>query len=58
MPKTVVREKENIDDALRRFKREVSRSGTLAEVRKREYYVKPSVNKKLKRIAARNNKKF
>ncbi len=58
MPKTVVREKESIDDALRRFKREVSRSGTLAEVRKREYYVKPSVNKKLKREAARNNKKF
>ncbi len=58
MPKTVVREKENIDDALRRFKREVSKSGTLQEVRKREYYVKPSVNKKLKRIAARNNKKF
>ncbi len=58
MPKTVVRDKETIDDALRRFKREVSKSGTLAEVRKREYYVKPSVNKKLKRIAARNNKKF
>lgn len=58
MPKTVVRDKETIDDALRRFKREVSRSGTLAEVRKREYYVKPSVNKKLKRLAARNNKKF
>lgn len=58
MPKTVVRDKENIDDALRRFKREVSKSGTLQEVRKREYYVKPSVNKKLKRIAARNNKKF
>ena len=45
MPKTVVREKETLDDALRRFKREVSRSGTLAEVRKREYYVKPSVTR-------------
>ena len=33
MPKTIVREKETLDDALRRFKREVSRSGTLAEVR-------------------------
>lgn len=55
MPKTIVREKESIDDALRRFKRDVSRSGTLAEVRKREYYVKPSVNRKLKRQAARTN---
>lgn len=56
MPKTIVRDKENIEDALRRFKRDVSRSGVLQESRKREYYVKPSVNKKLKRQAARANK--
>ena len=55
MPKTVVREKESLDDALRRFKREVSRSGTLAEVRKREYYLKPSVTRKMKRVGARQN---
>ena len=48
MPKTVVKENESIEDALRRFKRDVSRSGTLAEARKREYYLKPSVSKKLK----------
>ena len=48
MPKTVVKENETIEDALRRFKRDVSRSGTLAEARKREYYLKPSVSKKLK----------
>jgi small subunit ribosomal protein S21 len=46
MPKTVVRENENIEDALRRFKRDVSRSGTLAEARKRKHYLKPSVAKK------------
>ncbi len=57
MPKTVVRENDTIEDALRRFKRDVSRSGVLAESRKREFYVKPSVNRKLKRQAARNNKK-
>ncbi|VEU81007.1 30S ribosomal protein S21 [Haploplasma axanthum] len=51
MPKTVVRDTETIEDALRRFKRDVSRSGTLAEVRKRAYYVKPSVDKKLRRRA-------
>jgi small subunit ribosomal protein S21 len=49
MPKTVVRENENIEDALRRFKRDVSRSGTLAEARKRKHYLKPSVAKKEKR---------
>lgn len=52
MSKTIVREKESIEDALRRFKRDVSRSGTLAEARKREFYVKPSVTRKMKRKAA------
>lgn len=53
MPRVVVKEGENLDDALRRFKRQVSRSGTLAEARKREYYVKPGVKRKLKSEAAR-----
>ena len=39
MPRVVVKDNENLDDALRRFKRSVSRNGTLAETRKREYYV-------------------
>ncbi len=52
--KTVVKDNETLEDALRRFKRDVSRSGTLAEARKREYYVKPSVSKKIKQ---RQNKK-
>lgn len=55
MPKTVVRDTESIEDALRRFKRDVSRSGTLAEVRKRKYYEKPSVEKKLRRKANKAN---
>ncbi|MGI6781987.1 MAG: 30S ribosomal protein S21 [Acholeplasmataceae bacterium] len=53
MSKTVVREKETLEDALRRFKRDVSKSGTLAEARKREYYVKPSVDRKMKQKANR-----
>lgn len=55
MAKTVVRSNETLEDALKRFKRDVNRSGTLAEARKREYYVKPSVSKKLK--AKKKNKK-
>ena len=35
---------ESIDSALRRFKRMSQKAGTLAEVRKREHYEKPSVN--------------
>ena len=53
MARVVVRENEQLDDALRRFKRQVSRNGTLLEARKREYYVKPGVAKSLKREAAR-----
>ncbi len=57
MAKVVVKENENLDDALRRFKRQVSRNGTLAEARKREYYVKPGVKRKLKQEAARKARK-
>lgn len=52
MSKIIVKDNEGLDDALRRFKRQVSRNGTLAEARKREYYVKPGVKRKLKSEAA------
>ncbi|MBO4622771.1 MAG: 30S ribosomal protein S21 [Bacilli bacterium] len=53
MPKTIVRENESIEDALKRFKRDVSRAGTLAEVRKREHFLKPSDIRKMKKRAAK-----
>ncbi|MBL1704380.1 30S ribosomal protein S21, partial [Klebsiella pneumoniae] len=53
MSKTVVRKNESLEDALRRFKRSVSKTGTLAEARKREFYEKPSVKRKKKSEAAR-----
>ncbi len=52
MSKIIIKENEGLDDALRRFKRQVSRNGTLAEARKREFYVKPGVRRKLKSEAA------
>ena len=55
MPKTVVRENETIEDTLKRFKRDVSRSGTLQEARKREHFLKPSDIKKMKKRAAKKN---
>ena len=58
MSKTVVRKNESLDDALRRFKRSVSKAGTLQESRKREFYEKPSVRRKKKSEAARKRKKF
>ena len=58
MAKTIVHENESIDDDLRRFKRSVSRSGTLQEYRKREFYEKPSVKRKLKSEAARKRRHY
>ncbi len=58
MSKTVVRKNESLDDALRRFKRSVTKAGTLQEARKREHYEKPSVKRKRKSEAARKRKKF
>lgn len=58
MVETKVRKNETIEDALRRFKRSVSKSGTLAEVKKRKHYEKPSVKRKKKSEAARKKKKF
>ncbi|MCY8160192.1 30S ribosomal protein S21 [Bacillus licheniformis] len=47
---------ESLEDALRRFKRSVSKTGTLQEARKREFYEKPSVRRKKKSEAARKRK--
>lgn len=55
---TRVRKNESLEDALRRFKRSVSKSGTLSEYRKREFYEKPSVKRKKKSEAARKKRKF
>ena len=46
----------NIEDALKRFKRQCARNGVMQEVRKREHYEKPSVKRKKKSEAARKRK--
>jgi len=51
-----VKDNESLDSALRRFKRQCSRSGVLSEIRKREHYEKPSVKRKKKSEAARKRK--
>lgn len=53
---TVVRKHESLTKALRRFNRSVSRNGNLKEYRKREFYTKPSVSRKLKSQEARKRK--
>lgn len=52
MPSIRVRENENFDYALRRFKRSVEKAGTVAEAREREFYEKPTQVRKRKAAAA------
>lgn len=47
---------ENLESAIKRFKRMCQRSGVMQEIRKREHYLKPSVRKKKKSEAARRKK--
>ena len=56
MSKTVVKENETLDDALRRFKRDVSRAGILQECRRREFYLSPSEARKEKARESRKRK--
>jgi len=58
MPRTIVKDGEDLDEALRRFKRQVSKAGTLQEARKREFYLKPGIKRKLKSEMARRNKSY
>ena len=51
-----IKDNESLESALRRFKRQCAKSGVLAEVRKREHYEKPSVERKKKSEAARKRK--
>ena len=52
MPSVKVRENEPFEYALRRFKRACEKAGVLAETRRREYYEKPTQERKRKSAAA------
>ena len=56
MAQVVVREGENLESALKRFKRSCAKDGVMSELRKREHYEKPSVKRKKKSEAARKRK--
>ena len=60
MPQVRLKENEPFDVALRRFKRSCEKAGVLAEVRRREFFEKPTWERKRKGAAAvkRNQKKL
>jgi len=61
--KLKVRDRESIQEAVRRFRKLVERSGIKKEMRRKEYYEKPSESKRraklrAERRARRNRLKF
>jgi len=47
-----VGDNESIDKALRRFKTKYERSGVLKEYKKRTFFVKPSIKKRMEKMKA------
>ena len=52
MPTVRVKENEPFEVAMRRFKRTVEKTGLLTELRAREFYEKPTAERKRKKAAA------
>ena len=52
MPGVRIKESEHFDAALRRFKRTCEKAGILTELRRREYYEKPTQERKRQKAAA------
>ncbi|MBR1581641.1 MAG: 30S ribosomal protein S21 [Bacilli bacterium] len=53
MPRVVDKEGETLDEALRKFKRQVNKASIIQECRKREFFLKKSLKRKLKSENAR-----
>ena len=59
MIKVIVQDTESLDKALKRFKKKYEKAGILKEFRRRQFYSKPSVEKKmLKERAIRKTKRI
>jgi small subunit ribosomal protein S21 len=48
----IIGENESLDKALKRFKKKYERAGILKEYKKRTFYLKPSVRRKMKTAKA------
>ena len=57
MTEVRIKENESLESALKRFKCSCAKAGVIAEVKKREHYVSPSLKRKQKSEAARKNKR-
>jgi small subunit ribosomal protein S21 len=53
LPKTVVRDNETLDDAMKRFKRQVNKAGTIQDYKKHDFFLKKGLKRKEKAKAAK-----
>ncbi|MBN2467274.1 MAG: 30S ribosomal protein S21 [Deltaproteobacteria bacterium] len=53
MPGIMVSDNEPFEIALRRFKKQCERAGIVSEIRRRQFYEKPSIKRKKKTLAAK-----
>jgi small subunit ribosomal protein S21 len=53
VPVIKLKESESFEGAMKRFKKTCEKAGILTELRRREYYDKPSIRRKKKQAAAR-----
>ena len=53
MAEVKVRERESIESALRRFKREVQQQNIIKDIRKHSFYLKPGDKRRAKQALAR-----
>ncbi len=56
MTQVILGEDERIESALRRFKRQVSKSGILSDVKRHQYFETPAEKRKRKAVTARRSR--
>ena len=57
MSEVHVKENESLDSALKRLKRSCAKAGVLSDIRRKEYYLSPSVKRRKKSEAARKKRR-
>ncbi|PJF38265.1 MAG: 30S ribosomal protein S21 [Phototrophicales bacterium] len=57
MTQVVVGQNENIESALRRFKRQVSKAGIFADIKRRRHFETP-IEKRKRKAMARRKKRY
>ena len=56
MPRVTVRDNEDLEKALKRFKKKVEKEGVLKQIKARKHYEKPSEKKRRKERSAKSKK--